>query len=215
MGMGLDSIPIYLTLVILTAPVLMDLGIDSFVSHLFVIYFGLASFITPPVCAAVYLACGISDGDFWKTGWQAVRLGLCCFVVPFIFVYRQELLLRGSALSIIFNFAVVAAGLIFIAAGLEGYFKNRMNMAERLLCIAGGAGLLFTDIRFWLPGFALLVVGIALNIITGKNRVMVHMADPEVKGAAENPEEAGKKPEAMRLALSEAMEEAGVDTKEE
>jgi TRAP transporter 4TM/12TM fusion protein len=214
MGMGLDSIPIYLTLVILTAPVLMDLGIDSFVSHLFVIYFGLASFITPPVCAAVYLACGISDGDFWKTGWQAVRLGICCFVVPFVFVYRQELLIRGSVLSIIFTFAVVAIGLIFIAAGLEGYFKNRMNMAERLLCIAGGVGVLFTDMRFWLPGLVLLGIGIVLNVITGKNRALVNAAVPEVNGAAENPEEAAKKMEAMRLALSEAMEEAGVDTEE-
>ncbi|NIS78713.1 MAG: TRAP transporter large permease subunit, partial [Anaerolineales bacterium] len=76
LGMGLDSIPCYITVAILTAPALMKIGVSDIAAHLFVIYWGLASFFTPPVCLAVYVACGISGAGIWETGLKAVRLGV-------------------------------------------------------------------------------------------------------------------------------------------
>jgi TRAP-type uncharacterized transport system fused permease subunit len=81
LGMGLDSIPLYITLTILTAPALIKLGVPELAAHLYVVYWGLASFLTPPVCLGVYVACSISGADVWKTGWEAVKLGsgnFCC-----------------------------------------------------------------------------------------------------------------------------------------
>src|SRR5581483_6555265 len=86
MGMGLDSIPVYVTLATLMAPALHRLGVSDMAAHLFVIYWGLASFYTPPLCIAVYVAIAISGGRLWETGWQAVRLGIAAFVIPFAFV---------------------------------------------------------------------------------------------------------------------------------
>ncbi|NWG75525.1 MAG: TRAP transporter fused permease subunit, partial [Rubrivivax sp.] len=86
LGCGLDSIPMYIMMTILTAPALLKVGVPDIAAHLFVIYWGMTSFITPPVCIALYVAVGISGGNLWWTGLHAVRLGAGYYIVPFAFV---------------------------------------------------------------------------------------------------------------------------------
>ncbi|WP_102346031.1 TRAP transporter permease [Bacillus sp. Marseille-P3661] len=138
LGMGMDSIPAYITLATVAAPALTTLGVEPMVAHLYVIYWGMASFITPPLCLAVFVACGISGGKIWETGWEAVRLGIAIFVIPFAFVYNEALLLQGSLLNIILSTVTAFVGVTLIAGALRRFlFRNLAFYQSILLFIAG------------------------------------------------------------------------------
>lgn len=138
LGMGLDSIPAYMTLAILAVPALTELKIPPLVAHLYVIYWGLSSFITPPVCLAVYVACGISGTKVWETGWEAVRLGIAVFIVPFAFVYNQQLLAQGSAGEILAAAVTALLGSVALAAALRGYCVGKVPFWGRAAAFVGG-----------------------------------------------------------------------------
>lgn len=142
LGMGLEIIPLYLTLVVLTAPALVDLGLMPMQAHLFVIFWGLASFITPPVCNAVYTACAISGGGVWRTGAEAVRLGAAVFLVSIAFALNPSLLMEGSVGEIILAAGTALLGSVILAAGLQGYILWRMSRPQRLLFLIAGLLLL-------------------------------------------------------------------------
>jgi TRAP transporter 4TM/12TM fusion protein len=154
LGMGLDSIPCYITLTILAAPTLVTLGIPVEIAHLYVIYWGLASFFTPPVCLAVYVACGISGSKIWETGWEAVRLGVAVFVIPIAFVYNQALLGRGAAGEIIAAVVTALLGGVLVAAAMRGYFIDRLSSWGRLLTFGGGL-ILIGPTNLWTVIFGL------------------------------------------------------------
>lgn len=142
LGMGLDSIPCYITLTILAAPTLVRLGVPVEVAHLYVIYWGLASFFTPPVCLAVYVACGISGSKIWETGLEAMRLGISVFVIPIAFIYNQALLGRGALEEIIASIVTALVGGFFVAAGIRGFVKDKLSLFERGLSFLGGVFLI-------------------------------------------------------------------------
>lgn len=163
MGMGLDSIPVYLTLAILTGPALIKLGVAPIAAHLYIIFWGLASFFTPPVCLAVYVACGISGADIWRTGWQAVRLGASVFIVPFAFIYGPSLLMQGAPGSIVVTVVTALLGGIGLAAALQGYFLKGLGSVERLVFGIAGCLLIFPSVAHSLVGLGLLACGLAWN----------------------------------------------------
>jgi TRAP-type uncharacterized transport system fused permease subunit len=138
MGMGLDAIPSYITLATLLAPALMALGVSTVGAHLYVVYWGLASFFTPPLCIAVFITAGIAKSDVWETGWEAVRLGLGAFLVPFAFVLEPALLLDGSFTEIFRATATALAGAICLSTGLRGFALARLTIFGRICMIIGG-----------------------------------------------------------------------------
>lgn len=138
LGTGLDSIPCYMTLAVLTAPALIHLGVDPMTAHLFIIYWGLAAHITPPSCTPVFVACGISGGKIWETGWEAVRLGIAVYVVSFAFVYNPALLARGTASEITLAFATAAIGAVLVAAAIRGFTSQMLPWWSRVLAFGGG-----------------------------------------------------------------------------
>jgi TRAP transporter 4TM/12TM fusion protein len=142
LGMGLEIVPLYLTLIVLTAPALVDLGLSPVQAHLYVIFWGLASFITPPVCNAVYAACAISGGNVWRTGGEAVRLGAAVFLVSFSFALSPALMMEGSPAEVIFAVTTALLGATIIAAGLQGHGLWRMNWPQRILFLIAGVLLL-------------------------------------------------------------------------
>lgn len=170
LGMGLDSIPAYITLAVLAAPALIDLNVPPLVAHLYVIYWGLASFFTPPVCLAVYVACGISGSKIWETGWEAVRLGITVFVVPIAFVYNQALLAQGSAESIAAAALTAFLGSVAIAASLRKYFSDALSWWGRIIAFAGGVILVGpTTIKTVVIGLALCLIGVWGHRLFGKS----------------------------------------------
>lgn len=172
LGMGLDSIPMYITMAILTAPALTKIGVPDIAAHLFVIYWGMASFITPPVCLAVYVACGISGADIWRTGASAVRLGVGFFLIPFAFVLSPALLGMGTPVQIILATVTALIGGVSLASGLAGFGIARLNVVQCLMQSIGGAILILRDWRLETAGLLL----VALSLLWQWR--MLHMAGP-------------------------------------
>ena len=96
LGMGMPTVPAYILAASVGTPTLIKMGVDPFVSHMFCMYFATISTITPPVALAGYAAAGIAGASPSKTSWEAMKLGLSAYIVPFVFVYNQELLWIGS-----------------------------------------------------------------------------------------------------------------------
>jgi TRAP-type uncharacterized transport system fused permease subunit len=151
----------YIMMTILTAPALLKIGVPDIAAHLFVIYWGTTSFITPPVCIALYVACGISGGNLWRTGYHAVRLGAGFFIVPFAFVLAPALLLIGPPAEIAWATFTALIGGVSVAAGMWGFCLTNLNGVLRVLHIAGGAMMILRDWRFELAGS--LLIGLSLS----------------------------------------------------
>ncbi len=161
-GMGLDSIPAYVTLATLMAPALVGIGVPILAAHLFIVYWGLASFFTPPVCIAVYVVIGFSGAKVWETGWEAMKLGIASFLVPFAFVLNDGLLLQGGPLNIAQAFATAAIGAIILATGVQGFALVRLNLVARILMVV--SGVLFIAPGWMFPAMGAVICAAALSL---------------------------------------------------
>jgi len=160
LGMGMDSMAAYITAASLAAPALILLGMSGLAAHLFVIYWALASHITPPVCITVYVACGISGGNVWETGWQAIRLGVGKYLIPFVFAFSPALLLMGSTGQIVTVYILALIGLGSITMGFIGYSLRPLTWFQQTLFILAGLMLLVPN--KWI---SLIGVGIVTLLI--------------------------------------------------
>lgn len=138
LGMGLPPTAAYVLAAAILAPALITLGLPDLVAHLFVFYFSTIGAITPPVCAAVFLAAGIADSNWLKTGFLSVLLAIPAFLVPFTFAYDEALMLNGSIGNILICAATSIIGVFFIGVAIAGYIKKEMNMAIRVMMFLGG-----------------------------------------------------------------------------
>lgn len=124
LGMGLPSSACYLVLAALVAPAIIQLGVLPMAAHLFVFYYGIISNVTPPVAMAAYAAAGIADCNPSRCGFQAFRLSIAGFLLPFFFVYNNVLLFNGSAFAILAAFAGAVVGIYCLACSMQGYIWN-------------------------------------------------------------------------------------------
>lgn len=141
LGMGMPIITVYIIVAVIVAPVLIEMGIPELAAHMFVFYWSLLSFLTPPVCISVYAAAALARANYWKTAWTSMRLAVSGYIVPFIFVYNTALLAQGSASEIAIGAVTAILGVSMLAIGLEGYLLKRLGWVERVLLVLGGVGL--------------------------------------------------------------------------
>jgi TRAP transporter 4TM/12TM fusion protein len=145
LGMGLPSIPTYIITATMAAPALVQLGIEPLVAHLFVFYFGIFANITPPVALASFAAAGISGGDQMKTGFISMKLAIAGFIVPYLFVFNNNLLLINTTfLEGVLVVITSITGVIMLGIAAEGYFLTKINPTLRMLLL-GGALLLMNS----------------------------------------------------------------------
>ena len=97
LGMGMPTLPAYVNVILIIGPLLVALGTSFFTAHMFIFYFAVASAITPPVAIAAFAASTISKAEPMATGFQAVRVGIVMFTIPFVFAFYPELLLIEQA----------------------------------------------------------------------------------------------------------------------
>jgi len=157
-GMGLPTVAAYVLLVIMVAPALEQLGIAPIVSHMFVLYFGCFSVLTPPVALASMAAASIAEADFWKTGVSAARIAIVGFVLPFAFVYNPQLLLQGVSISMIIPLASTVVGIYVLAVGLTGFFLFPLKWPLRVLSIISAILLVDPGLVTSLAGFAIALL---------------------------------------------------------
>lgn len=178
LGMGLDAIPLYVTLATLMAPALIQLGVSDIGAHLFVVYWGLASFITPPLCLAVFVAISLSGSKLWETGWEAVKLGIAVFVVPFAFTLNQGLLLMGAPATIAWAIATGFTGAVLLATGVQGWALGPMPWWGRAAAVCGGLLLIG-------PGYLTAISGGVLGLVAILSSRGKRAAAPAPKEMAE------------------------------
>jgi len=140
LGLGLPTLAVYVMLAILVAPALVKVGVPAMAAHLFILYFGIMSLITPPIATAAFVAATIAKTDPMAAGWTAMRFGWASYIVPFLFVYSPALIMRGSALEIGLVMILSIAGIWFVCAAFTGYALRVMPVPLRIAF--GAAGLL-------------------------------------------------------------------------
>lgn len=170
LGMGLPTTAAYIVLAVLIAPAISDFGVPDIAVHMFILYFGALSSITPPVALSAFTAAGISGAGLWETGFESIKLAAAGFIVPFIFIYSNELLLIGSMAEIVQATLTAAVSAMALGFALCGWFIRPMNIVSRLL-IGVGCVLLFdagtvTDIL----GIVVIAVAFTSNILIKKLR---------------------------------------------
>ncbi|MCQ0971111.1 TRAP transporter fused permease subunit [Paracoccus sp. TK19116] len=162
LGMGLPTLGVYVLLAALVAPALVEMGVEPIAAHLYVLYFGMMSMITPPIALAAFAAASIARAPAMATGWAAMRFGWTAFVIPFLFVFSPTLLLIGEPAAVALAVVTAVIGVYLVSAGLAGYALDRLSMGQRALYIVAGLLALVPAQAF--PGAgATDLVGVALG----------------------------------------------------
>jgi TRAP transporter 4TM/12TM fusion protein len=179
LGMGLPTLGVYVLLAALVAPALIQMGIMPIAAHMFILYFGMMSMITPPVAMAAFAAASVAGSDPMRTGYAAVKFGWTAFVVPFLFVISPTLLLIGPPGSVILAVAATAVGVWLISVALAGYFLRHLEWPMRALFFLTGVAALipadafpggvWTDVVGFVVGAAL--IGREIVVVRNQRRM--------------------------------------------
>ncbi len=142
MGAGLPTTALYIMLVSVAQPALTGLGVPPLATHMFVLYYGVISEITPPVCASAYAAAGIANANPFRTGVSAFTLGLGKLMVPMVFVYAPTMLIVLPEYFTLTSFLQVsltcALGVFAIATAVSGYYMTPLKGLWRLMMAIAG-----------------------------------------------------------------------------
>lgn len=158
-GMGLPTVAAYVLLAILVAPALENIGVPLLAGHLFCLFFGILSVITPPVCLASYTAAMIAQSGPMKTGFTALRLSLPGFLLPYVFVFSPSLLLIHPGPAMLLPLFTCLLGVCALAVSLEGYLYGPLSIVNRALILLGAIAVIAPEVWTDMIGLALLVLG--------------------------------------------------------
>lgn len=114
------------------------MGIDPMAAHMFILYYGCLSMITPPVAIAAFVAANLAKADPNRTGWAACAFGWALFVIPFLFVFSGTLLMKGDPWMIGLDALTAVAGVWLISAAAMGYSVRDLKLPSRLYYAAAG-----------------------------------------------------------------------------
>jgi TRAP transporter 4TM/12TM fusion protein len=147
LGMGVTVSACYIFLAIVLGPALIEFGLDPIASHLFILYWGMLSYITPPVALAAVAASVIAGSKQMETAFVAMRLGSIKFILPFIIVLTPALILRGEPLDVVITISAVSCAIVLMAAGFEGYLYGvgLIGKGLRALLFVGAGGFLYPN----------------------------------------------------------------------
>jgi TRAP-type uncharacterized transport system fused permease subunit len=175
LGMGMTMTACYIFLAITVAPALISGGLNPLAVHLYVLYCGMLSYITPPVAVAVFAASSIAGTPVMRTGYLAMRLGAVTFIIPFCFAINPALILQGPIYEIIWSTVTAMLGVIIVASSLEGYliglgkldFENVSgkwfkNGLLRTTLFVSGLLLMIPERKTDLLGFLLMILSILI-----------------------------------------------------
>lgn len=169
LGMGMPTTAAYIMLAVLAAPAMVHLGVDKMTAHMFVFYFGTLSMLTPPVCLAAYAAGPIAEANCMQIAFQAMQLAIAGYIVPFVFIFNQGLLLFGSVTEIIWDIFLTIAAIFFFSFSFEGYFLKPFNWTERVLFAISGLFIVFDISYIRIAGIFLAIGLLVYEVITFKN----------------------------------------------
>ncbi len=184
MGIGMTVTAAYIFLAIVLAPALIQGGLNPMAVHMFIFYWGMVSYITPPVALGAYAAAAIAEASPMRTGFEAMRLGSIIYFVPFFFVLDPAFILQAPLADVLAVTVSALFGVILVAGALQGYLIGVGNLMihpvagwlVRGLVLAGGlflaapGGTLLPLSNWGLAGVAAVMAGPAMAFALLVNR---------------------------------------------
>ena len=167
LGVGMTVSACYIFLAIVLAPAIIEAGVTPIAAHLYVLYWGVLSFITPPVAIAAITASTISKSSALETGVLSMRLGSILFFLPILFVFDSAMLMNGSIIDIMISFLTAIFAIILISASFESYlyFFGLINKFYRVLIFISGFLILLPIFYTKIIGLIVFFISISLLII--------------------------------------------------
>ena len=157
LGMGLPTTAAYIITAILGAPALVELGVPLIAAHIFIFYFAIVSFITPPVALSSYAASGIAGSKPFETSLVAFKLGLAGFLVPHAFIHAPQILLLGGVADVLLAACTAMAGIVALSAALVGWLVVPLAIAWRFMLFISAIAMISPSLPLAALGLACLV----------------------------------------------------------
>ncbi|MGC6474986.1 MAG: TRAP transporter permease, partial [Candidatus Puniceispirillaceae bacterium] len=161
LGMGMPTLPAYLTIIVILGPALTTLGLSNLTAHFFVFYFGVASAITPPVAMAAFAAAAIAGGGAISTAASATRIGVVIFAIPFLFAFNPEMLIvteaGGESTLVGFGYLILRllAMVYLLASATSRFDLTRLSLFEIGVRLAIGLALIHPEFSVNCPALLL------------------------------------------------------------
>jgi TRAP transporter 4TM/12TM fusion protein len=156
LGMGVPPVAAYIILAILVVPALIKMGVYPLAAHLFVFYFSIVAGITPPMAPDAFVAAGIADSPMMKTAVTACRLAIVIFIVPYIFVYNNALLMIGNLWQIIWVSFTALLGVFALATAAQKFMSRKLVFLPRIALFGASLSLIVPGYKTDLLGLVLL-----------------------------------------------------------
>jgi TRAP transporter 4TM/12TM fusion protein len=175
LGMGMTVTAAYVILAVSLAPALIAGGLDPIGVHLFILYWSMLSYITPPVALAAFAAAAIAQARPFAVAFEAMKLGTVIYIIPFFFVLDPAFTLQAGLFDSLFTVLRAGLGVLLICAGLQGYLLGvgRIEsgpsgaIARLLLGVAGLAFALPSSAMLAIPILAAVGAGVGLAALAG------------------------------------------------
>jgi len=180
LGMGLPTTAAYVLAVSVGGPTLIEMGGEVLSVHLFVFYFAIMACVTPPVALAAYAGASVAGTDPLRTGFEASRIAIAGYIIPYMIIYNQGIMLRGSFLDVLLTIIAAVIATYLLVIGFEGWMLTRLNMLERSILVACAILVPFPIVLSHLQAVPLGLALIAVFYILQRNkRGKILMAQPE------------------------------------
>ncbi|HEX6141710.1 MAG TPA: TRAP transporter fused permease subunit [Geminicoccaceae bacterium] len=171
-GMGMTVTACYIFLAVVLAPALTQAGLNELAVHLFILYWGMVSYITPPVALGAFTAATLARSNAITTGLEAMRLGSIIYLVPFFFVLNPALIGEGGTLEVVLTIGTALVGVWLLGSGLQGYAAGFGSLGygvlawamRTLLIVAGLAFAVPADVFMGLGHFSMSGIGLILAL---------------------------------------------------
>jgi TRAP transporter 4TM/12TM fusion protein len=170
MGMGTPTTVAYIIVATLGVPSLIKLGFSELASHFFVFYFGVLSMVTPPVAVAAYAAAEIAQANMMKIGFIAVKICFVAFLIPYVFIYENGLLMQGPWSGILSEFSTALIGVVALAGAFQGWLLIKLGWAPRVALFVAAILLITPGLTSNLAGLGLFALLGVYTFIQRKNR---------------------------------------------
>ncbi len=180
LGMGLPTTAAYVLAVSVGGPTLIEMGGEVLSVHLFVFYFAIMACVTPPVALAAYAGASLAGTDPLRTGFQASQIAVAGYIIPYMLIFNQGIMLRGSFLEVLLTLIAAIIATYLLVIGLEGWMLTRLKAIERSVLIAGAILIPFPLVFSHLQAIPIGITLIAVFYFLQRNkREKALMAQPK------------------------------------
>jgi TRAP transporter 4TM/12TM fusion protein len=170
MGMGVAAIASYIMMAVLVAPAMVQMGVPLLVAHFFIFYIGVSMFITPPYAPAAYVAAAMAGANPMRVGYQAMRLAIVAYLVPFVSIFQPALLWQGTVFEVGTAAVTATIAVYALSVGFEGFCLTTLSWPERTIWLAGGFLLFIPSIKLIGPGLFLCCIGFSVQWLKRKRK---------------------------------------------